>query len=78
LKKLAEIAEVLILLLLEQPLRPYFQGGTGPALDSLNPSLAGTTSPTTTERAESYLSTRLNPSLAGTTSPTLFLFLLCG
>jgi len=63
---------VLILLLLEQPLR---QGGKGSGRSlpkwSLNPSLAGTTSPTPTSTERwSRLGRCLNPSLAGTTSPT--------
>ena len=36
----------------------------------LNPSLAGTTSPTALPRLRLAANTRLNPSLAGTTSPT--------
>jgi len=37
---------------------------------SLNPSLAGTTSPTNSLPASGVFGTCLNPSLAGTTSPT--------
>jgi len=44
---------------------------SGLLLDSLNPSLAGTTSPTLLKKFFRRVCLCLNPSLAGTTSPTL-------
>ena len=62
---------VLILLLLEPLLRQLLPIQIKHIQYSLNPSLAGTTSPTIMINDKIQAAIGLNPSLAGTTSPTV-------